>query len=161
MLKALASGLAIVAASAFVPASGGTLPLNPAISASDVTLVADGCGRGFRWSNRRQACVPINYGPAYVDPGYVDPNDAAAAAAAATALGVLGVVVGSGNNGYRGGNRGNFRTGNRGNNFQGGNRQNFQGGNNRVVIQGNRNVAPRSGFSGAPNAWKKPGTGIK
>ena len=37
------------------------MPLNPAFSADDgaLTLVRDGCGRGFRFSNYRQACVPI------------------------------------------------------------------------------------------------------
>jgi hypothetical protein len=40
-----------------------------AISQSDetvLTLVRDGCGRGMRFSNRRQACVPQGGG---VDPG--------------------------------------------------------------------------------------------
>jgi hypothetical protein len=153
MWKTLASGAALVAASAFAPASGGTLPLNAAISAGDITLVRDGCGRGFRFSNRRQACVPID------GAGYVDPGDAAAAAAAATALGVLGVVVGSGNHGGRrvhGGNRQNFQGGNRG-----GNRQNFQGGNRVGQGQGVKSGNRGAGFAGPPNAWKKPGTGIK
>jgi hypothetical protein len=156
MWKSLASGCAIVAASALMPASGGAMPLNQAISADagDVTLVRDGCGRGLRFSNRRQACVPIDYGPGY---GYVDPGEAAAAAAAATALGVLGVVTapGPGYGGkYRGprGNQGVNRQ-----NFQNGNRQNFNG-NRQVIQNGNRGNA---GFSGAPNSWKKPGTGIQ
>ena len=78
------------------------MPLNPAVSAdSALTLVRDGCGRGLRFSNRHQACVPIDgYGGGG---GYYDPNAAAAAAAAATALGIAGVVIGGSGGGYRGG----------------------------------------------------------
>ena len=37
---------------------------------SDLTLVRDGCGRGMRFSNSRQACVPQGGGGrVYVDPG--------------------------------------------------------------------------------------------
>jgi hypothetical protein len=54
-----------------------------AISQSDdvLTLVRDGCGRGMRFSNRRQACVPEGGG---VDPG------------TAIIQGIIGGVVGSG-----------------------------------------------------------------
>ena len=73
---------AIIAAS-LMPANAGPMPIN-GVSAgeTDLTLVRDGCGRGLRYSNRRQACVPIPYGPG---PGY----DPGAAAAAAIILGAL------------------------------------------------------------------------
>ena len=56
------------------PASAAPLAsAKSAISQSDegaLTLVADGCGRGMRWSNRRGGCVPQGGGgPGYVDPG--------------------------------------------------------------------------------------------
>jgi len=66
---------------------------------NDLTLVRDGCGRGYRFSHRRGGCVPDYVGPRYVAPHYVGPRvhrgprvngDAAAAAVASTVL--LGIV---------------------------------------------------------------------
>jgi len=149
----LFSGLAVIAASALAPASAGPMPLNPAFSADDgaLTLVRDGCGRGFRFSNYRQACVPIEgsggggYG-AYGGGGYVDPG---AAAAAAVAAGVAGAIIGGSGGrggGYRGGGGGGQRMGGGG----GGPRVGAGGGGNRS-----------QGFAGPPQNWKKPGTGIR
>lgn len=37
---------------------------------SDLVLIRDGCGRGMRFSNRRQTCVEdFNSGPRFVEPG--------------------------------------------------------------------------------------------
>jgi hypothetical protein len=151
----LFSGLAVIAASALAPASAGPMPLNPAISADDgaLTLVRDGCGRGFRFSNYRQACVPIE-GYGYGGGGYVDPG---AAAAAAIAAGVAGAIIGGGGGGggYRGGHRGgNYRGGG-----GGGQRIGGGGGGPRVGGPGGGNRS--QGFAGPPQNWKKPGTGIR
>ena len=147
MRTILFSGLAVIAASALAPASAGPMPLNPAVSAdSGLTLVRDGCGRGFRFSNYRQACVPIE-GYGYGGGGYVDPG---AAAAAAVAAGVAGAIIGGGGGGggYRGGHRGG-----------GGQRIGGGGGGPRVGGPGGGNRS--QGFAGPPQNWKKPGTGIR
>ena len=85
----------VLASLAVMIALGATLlagnasaaPIAPATSAiaqcgtaqdSDVTLVRDGCGRGMRFSTRRQGCVPE---------GNVDPG-------AAIVNGIIGGVVG-------------------------------------------------------------------
>ena len=150
MRTILFSGLAVIAASALAPASAGPMPLNPAVSAdSGLTLVRDGCGRGFRFSNYRQACVPIE-GYGYGGGGYVDPG---AAAAAAVAAGVAGAIIGGGGGGggYRGGN---YRGGG-----GGGQRVGGGGGGPRVGGPGGGNRS--QGFAGPPQNWKKPGTGIR
>ena len=89
-------GLALLGAPVFTATVAQAMPLDRAIATSGledhVTLVRDGCGRGFRFSNRRQSCVPIHHGRGSVDPG---------AAAAITAIGVIGAIVGSGNSGHR------------------------------------------------------------
>ena len=162
MRTILFSGLAVIAASALTPASAGPMPLNPAISAdSGLTLVRDGCGRGFRFSNYRQACVPIEgyggggYG-AYGGGGYVDPG---AAAAAAVAAGVAGAIIG-GSGGRGGGYRGGYGGGNyRGGGGGGGQRMGGGGGGPRVGAGGGGNRS--QGFAGPPQNWKKPGTGIR
>ena len=141
MRTILFSGLAVIAASALAPASAGPMPLNPAVSAdSGLTLVRDGCGRGFRFSNYRQACVPIE-GYGYGGGGYVDPG---AAAAAAVAAGVAGAIIGGGGGGggYRGGHRGG-----------GGQRIGGGGGGPRVGGPGGGNRS--QGFAGPPQNWKK------
>ena len=156
MRTILFSGLAVIAASALAPASAGPMPLNPAISADDgaLTLVRDGCGRGFRFSNYRQACVPIE-GYGYGGGGYVDPG---AAAAAAIAAGVAGAIIGGGGGGgYRGGYRGGPRGGYGGGG--GGQRMGGGGGGPRVGGGGGGNRS--QGFAGPPQNWKKPGTGIR
>jgi len=142
----LLSTLAVIAASALAPASAGPMPRNPALSADDgLTLVRDGCGRGFRFSNYRQACVPIE--GYYGGGGYVDPG---AAAAAAIAAGVAGAVIG----GSRGGG---YRSGNRG----GGPRVGGGGGGPRVGGPGGGGGNRSPGFADPPQNWKKPGTGIR
>jgi hypothetical protein len=40
-------------------ALGKSAAIQSGAEASDVMLVREGCGRGMRWSNSRQACVPI------------------------------------------------------------------------------------------------------
>jgi hypothetical protein len=73
----------------FVSAEAKASPLAAMKSAiteaapESVTLVRDGCGRGMRWSNRRQACVP--QGGGYVDPG--------AAIVGGIAAGIAGAVI--------------------------------------------------------------------
>ena len=144
MRTILLSGLAVIAASALAPASAGPMPLNPAISADGgLPLVRDGCGRGYRFSNRRQACVPIDD---YGGGGYVDPG---AAAAAAIAAGVAGAIIGGSRGG---GHRGVHHRG-------GGPRVGGGGGGPRVGGPGGGNRS--QGFAGPPQNWKKPGTGIR
>jgi hypothetical protein len=87
MIKALCLGLALCAAPALFTTAAPAMPLDRNVAAAatgDITLVRDGCGRGFRFSYRRQACVPVHRGHVVVDPG---------AAAAATAVGVIGAIV--------------------------------------------------------------------
>jgi hypothetical protein len=89
MIKALCLGLALCAAPALLTTAAAAMPLDRNVAAAvtgDIALVRDGCGRGFRFSYRRQTCVPIRRGPV-VDPG---------AAAAAAAIGVIGAIVTSG-----------------------------------------------------------------
>ena len=46
---------------AFVAFDAGAMPLAPVqqgLTADDTLFVRDGCGRGFRFSERRQRCVP-------------------------------------------------------------------------------------------------------
>ena len=90
-------GLALLGAPVLAASVAQAMPLDRAITTSgledQVKLVRDGCGRGFRFSNRRQACVPMDQGQR----GYVDPG----AAAAVTAIGVIGAIVGTGTYGYR------------------------------------------------------------
>ena len=151
MRTILLSTFAVIATSALAPASAGPMPLNPAVSAdSGLTLVRDGCGRGFRFSYRRQACVPID---GYGGGGYVDPG---AAAAAAIAAGVAGAIIGGNRGGgYRGGHGGgNYRGGG-----GGGQRIGGGGGGPRVGGPGGGNRS--QGFAGPPQNWKKPGTGIR
>jgi hypothetical protein len=86
MIKSLTIGLALCAAPALFTTAAQAMPLDRSLSVAatgDITLVRDGCGRGFRFSYRRQACVPV-HGRVVVDPG---------AAAAATAVGVIGAIV--------------------------------------------------------------------
>lgn len=154
MRTILFSGFAIIAAS-LMPANAGPMPVN-GVSAgeTDLTLVRDGCGRGMRFSNRRQACVPIDgYGPG---PGY----DPGAAAAAAIIGGVAGAIAGSGGGG--GGNRGGYNRGGGGGgnrNFNNNNAPRMGGGGGGGSMGGGGNRA--QGFAGPPQNWKKPGTGIK
>ena len=75
----------------FAPTDANAAPLTFAkgviaqVQDSNLTLVRDGCGRGMRFSNRRQACVPQGGGG--VDPG------------AAIVHGIIQGVVGSGGRG--------------------------------------------------------------
>ena len=65
------------------------MPLAPVQQLSadrDITLVRDGCGRGFRFSHSRQACVPI-WGAVVHNPA------ATAAAVAATTAIILGTAA--------------------------------------------------------------------
>ena len=90
-------GLALCGAPALSMTAAQAMPLDRNVSAAatgDITLVRDGCGRGFRFSYRRQACVPVHHGGRVV----VDPG----AAAAATAIGVIGAIVTGGGRGHRG-----------------------------------------------------------
>jgi hypothetical protein len=65
--------------------------------ADHVVSVRDGCGRGFHWSNRFQACVETGRrGPYHGRRGPRD-NGGAAAAAAVVTLGVIGAIAGSQN----------------------------------------------------------------
>jgi hypothetical protein len=104
MWKILGCCAVLGAATVLASPQARAMPLTPAVAAAvedGVTLVRDGCGRGYRFSNRRGGCVPINYGRG---PGY-DPGAAAAAAAAAATLGAIGIISGS---------RGHARRGHRG-----------------------------------------------
>ena len=100
MIKALCFGLALCAAPALFTTAASAMPLDRNVAAAasdDITLVRDNCGRGFRFSYRRQACVPMHRGGHVgVDPG---------AAAAATAIGVIGAIV-TGGHRHRGHARG-------------------------------------------------------
>jgi hypothetical protein len=52
---------AVGALGALVAFDAGAMPFAPAadgLAAGDTMLVRDGCGRGLRWSERRQRCVP-------------------------------------------------------------------------------------------------------
>jgi hypothetical protein len=67
VLAAAIGGLLLAGDAGAVPLAGA----RHGIAASgDVTLVRDGCGRGFRWSNSRQACVPEFRGPPGCPPGF-------------------------------------------------------------------------------------------
>jgi hypothetical protein len=58
------AAFAMVLAAGLFAGSANAMPLSQsatvqsALQDSDVTLVRDGCGRGMRWSHRRQSCVP-------------------------------------------------------------------------------------------------------
>lgn len=158
MRTTLLLGLAALAASALAPAGAGAMPLNTAISGeTELTLVRDGCGRGMRFSNRLQSCVPqdgYGPGPGYYEPApaYVDPG---AAAAAAIIGGVAGAVIGGGG-GY-GGGYGYGRGGGGG----GGPRVGGGGGGQPRVSGGGGGGNRGAGFAGTPQNWKKPGTGVR
>jgi hypothetical protein len=72
-MRSLAFAVALGSMALLSSGNAGALPGPPAESAaaveSNLLLVRDGCGRGFRWSNRRQACVEDFQGP----PVYVRP----------------------------------------------------------------------------------------
>lgn len=56
----LALLLTLGAGSALTATSASAMPLGAArapVVAGDLLLVRDGCGRGMRWSNRRERCV--------------------------------------------------------------------------------------------------------
>lgn len=163
-------GLAVVAAaSALAPAGAGAMPLNTAIAAeTDHVLVRDGCGRGMRFSNRQQACVPMDGyggGPGYYEPApaYVDPGAAAAAAIIGGVTGAL--IVGSGGGGGGGYGRGGYRGGGGGGgNFRGpggGGGQRVGGGGGGPRVGGGDGANRAQGFAGPAQNWKKPGTGIR
>jgi len=91
--KILTLSAMIGVAAAFTSADARAMPLTHEMAAAvsdHVIAVRDGCGRGFRFSNYRGGCVPIDRGPRYNN------DAAAAAAAAAVTLGVIGAVIGSG-----------------------------------------------------------------
>ncbi len=70
MRKTLVLGL-ILGAAAFTAVEARAMPLTHPVAAAaneDVTLVRDGCGRGYRFSNRRQTCVPMDDRPIVVNP---------------------------------------------------------------------------------------------
>ena len=83
MTWAIALMVAIGGLSVMLAGGASAAPLGLANSAiaqsivqdSDLTLVRDGCGRGMRYSNRRQACVPdFDRGPpVVVVPRFVEP----------------------------------------------------------------------------------------
>ena len=83
---------AAVGAFAMLAGPANAAPLGSATSAisqSDdgaLTFVADGCGRGWRWSNSRGRCVPMGGGGPGYGPGYVDPG-------AAIVGGIVGGIV--------------------------------------------------------------------
>ncbi len=110
MMKALSLAVAfgLVGMLALSGAEASPLGLVKSTSAtSDVIQVRDGCGPGYRFSNRRQSCVPEGYGPGpgcrepppryYGEPPpryYRERNDGAAAAAAVAAGAIaLGVIA--------------------------------------------------------------------
>jgi hypothetical protein len=76
MIRSLAFAVAVGSAALLSSASAGALPVGPAsapaVSAAegDLLLVRDGCGRGYRYSNRRGGCVPDYDGgpPRYAPP---------------------------------------------------------------------------------------------
>ena len=88
-LRASAVALMLAFGSSFAPTAGdaNAAPLTFAkgviaqVQDSNLTLVRDGCGRGMRFSNRRQTCVPQGGG---VDPG------------AAVVHGIIQGVIGNG-----------------------------------------------------------------
>ena len=60
MLKTIAFALALGAATTLAVADASALPLaqaKQATSGSDITLVREGCGRGFQFSERLGRCV--------------------------------------------------------------------------------------------------------
>ena len=97
MLKALCFAAVASAVGALVAFEAQALPLAAAKTMtieSDVTLVRDGCGRGYRFSNRRQACVPE-----FDDRGSYRravPQDDPGAEAA---VGIINAIVGGGGGG--------------------------------------------------------------
>jgi hypothetical protein len=74
MLKTLTLTIAACALSALLAADAGALPAAPAQSAgiedSDVTLVRQGCGRGWRYSEMRGRCVPDRGSQINCPPGF-------------------------------------------------------------------------------------------
>jgi hypothetical protein len=75
------AALAMVFAAGMFTGAANAMPLSQsatvqsAFQDSDVTLVRDGCGRGMRWSHRRQSCVPaFDRGPVVVVPPVVVPR---------------------------------------------------------------------------------------
>jgi hypothetical protein len=66
-MRSLAFAVAIGAMALLPSGNAGALPgalVESAVAVeSNLLLVRDGCGRGFRWSNRRQACVEDFQGP--------------------------------------------------------------------------------------------------
>ncbi len=93
MLAALAMMIAVGASSVMLAGNATAAPLTVSKGAitqahgSDVTLVRDGCGRGMRFSNRRQACVEMDG----INPG------------AAIVNGIIGGALGDGPRRGRGG----------------------------------------------------------
>jgi hypothetical protein len=78
-------GLALAAGMVFATAEVRAMPLTHGLKGvvgDDVITVADGCGRGWRWSHRRGRCVPAG-GPV-VHPG------AAVIVAPGIGIGVVG-----------------------------------------------------------------------
>lgn len=72
-MRSTAFAIAIGAMALLPSVNAGAFPLAPVESAatadSDVQLVADGCGRGYRYSRRAGGCVPFAAPP----PVYVAP----------------------------------------------------------------------------------------
>ena len=61
MRRMLMVAAAVGALGALVTFEAGAMPLSPVeqgFGVSDLMLVRDGCGRGMRFSERRQRCVP-------------------------------------------------------------------------------------------------------
>jgi hypothetical protein len=103
-MKAIAFTLAAGALGLAFAGSASALPLAPVAQAasetSDIQLVRDGCGRGLRYSNRRDRCVRIRDRDVRRD----DDGDAAAVD---TAIGIIDSLVGSRNDSrLRNGKRG-------------------------------------------------------
>lgn len=88
----LAIALGVVTAFGTFAASASPLGRVQTITLeSAIEHVRDGCGRGWRYSHRRRACVP--YGPP--PPRYVRPVDPAAAAVGAVIGGVAAGIAAS------------------------------------------------------------------
>jgi hypothetical protein len=122
LIISAALAMVIAICGSFAPLAANAAPLGAMKSAitqsdaqdSDVTLVRDGCGRGMRFSNRRQACVEDFGGGPQVAPGCPRgtrfsnsrqacvPMDGGVDPGVAVIQGIIGGVLSGGGGGGRG-----------------------------------------------------------
>jgi hypothetical protein len=72
MRKLLVLTAAIFGLAALFAFDAAAMPLTATHGSSEITLIRDGCGPGFRFSNSRQRCVPDDFraGPPACPPGF-------------------------------------------------------------------------------------------